>query len=168
MTSQAEENISKRMQARYDEITALTDATCAAHLDDAYAQRCRELAAKFCRRRPSPLELGHAKTWAAAIIRTIGQINFLAGKRQTPHLPDADLCERMGVDKSSMQNKARQIHNMLNINHINFHGGRPGRMEDIPMTWLILVNSIIVDARTMPREVQEEAYRKGLIPYLPK
>jgi hypothetical protein len=35
------------------------------------------------------------------------------------------------------------------------------------MAWLISVNGFIVDARTMPPEVQAEAYRKGLIPYMP-
>ncbi len=32
----------------------------------------------------------------------------------------------------------------------------------------VMVNGIIVDVRTMPREVQEIAYRQGLIPYLPE
>jgi hypothetical protein len=29
------------------------------------------------------------------------------------------------------------------------------------------VNGFVVDARRLQREVQEEAYRKGLIPYVP-
>lgn len=29
------------------------------------------------------------------------------------------------------------------------------------------VNGFIIDIRTAPREVQELAYRKGLIPYIP-
>ena len=33
--------------------------------------------------------------------------------------------------------------------------------------WLIMVNGYIVDVRSMPREVQELAYQKGLIPYMP-
>jgi hypothetical protein len=36
------------------------------------------------------------------------------------------------------------------------------------MAWMIMVDGFILDARTMPREVQEVAYRKGLIPYIPK
>jgi hypothetical protein len=35
------------------------------------------------------------------------------------------------------------------------------------VVWLIQVNGLIVDARHMPRGVQEEAFRLGLIPYLP-
>jgi hypothetical protein len=29
------------------------------------------------------------------------------------------------------------------------------------------VNGLIIDARSAPRFIQEEAYRKGLIPYIP-
>jgi hypothetical protein len=40
-------------------------------------------------------------------------------------------------------------------------------MEDNPMAWMIMVNGFVVDVRSMPRDVQEAAYAKGLIPYLP-
>jgi hypothetical protein len=30
-----------------------------------------------------------------------------------------------------------------------------------------MVNGLIVDARSLPRPMQEEAFRKGLIPYVP-
>ena len=32
---------------------------------------------------------------------------------------------------------------------------------------MVSVNGLIVDVRRMPRAIQEEAYRKGLIPYIP-
>jgi hypothetical protein len=35
------------------------------------------------------------------------------------------------------------------------------------MAWMIMVNGFVVDVRQMPRDVQEVAYAKGLIPYLP-
>ena len=35
------------------------------------------------------------------------------------------------------------------------------------MVWMIEVNGFVVDARHLRREIQEEAYRKGLIPYVP-
>jgi hypothetical protein len=36
-----------------------------------------------------------------------------------------------------------------------------------PMAWMISVDGFIVDARTMPPEVQAEARRRGRIPDLP-
>jgi hypothetical protein len=36
------------------------------------------------------------------------------------------------------------------------------------MIWMVMVNGFIMDIRSAPLELQEEALRKGLIPYLPK
>jgi hypothetical protein len=36
-----------------------------------------------------------------------------------------------------------------------------------PLVWMAEVNGYLVDLRTMPREVQEIAFEKGLIPYIP-
>jgi hypothetical protein len=41
-------------------------------------------------------------------------------------------------------------------------------MERNPKAWMITVNGFIVDVRNQPKEIQEIAYEKGLIPYLPK
>jgi hypothetical protein len=35
------------------------------------------------------------------------------------------------------------------------------------MVWMLSVNGVILDARNLPRELQEEAFEKGLIPYIP-
>jgi len=43
----------------------------------------------------------------------------------------------------------------------------PSMVDSNPLIWMIQVNGLIVDARHMPLEIQEEALRKGLIPYIP-
>ena len=35
------------------------------------------------------------------------------------------------------------------------------------MAWMIQLNGLITDARHLPRDIQKEAFRKGLIPYIP-
>jgi hypothetical protein len=44
---------------------------------------------------------------------------------------------------------------------------RPSKMEDNPLAWMIMVDGFVVDVRRMSRAVQEVAYEKGLIPYIP-
>ncbi|MBI2828320.1 MAG: hypothetical protein HYX77_03475, partial [Acidobacteria bacterium] len=44
---------------------------------------------------------------------------------------------------------------------------RRALLESNPLAWMISVNGFIVDARTMPPEVQQAARRRGLIPDLP-
>ena len=43
----------------------------------------------------------------------------------------------------------------------------PSRIDDNPLIWMISVNGFIIDAREAPREIQEEAFLKGIIPYIP-
>jgi hypothetical protein len=36
-----------------------------------------------------------------------------------------------------------------------------------PLVWMAELNGLVVDLRDMPRDVQEIAFAKGLIPYVP-
>jgi hypothetical protein len=43
----------------------------------------------------------------------------------------------------------------------------PSRLDSNPMVWMLQVNGMIVDIRHMLREVQVEAFERGMIPYIP-
>jgi len=43
----------------------------------------------------------------------------------------------------------------------------PRKIAQNPLVWMVTVNGMIVDIRHMPLEIQEIAYEKGLIPYVP-
>jgi hypothetical protein len=43
----------------------------------------------------------------------------------------------------------------------------PSQLDQNPLAWLITVDGLVLDARDAAREIQEEALRLGLIPYLP-
>ena len=43
---------------------------------------------------------------------------------------------------------------------------RVAMLERHPMAWIVQVNRFLVDARTLPEELQDEARRRGLIPDL--
>jgi hypothetical protein len=40
-------------------------------------------------------------------------------------------------------------------------------MDANPMVWMVEVDGFIRDARSLPLQIQEIAYAKGLIPYIP-
>ena len=69
--------------------------------------------------------------------------------------------------ESTGQGKAKAIRDLLKIRQFDFHWMLRQRVEESPMAWMISVNGFIVDARRLKREVQEEGFRKGLIPYVP-
>jgi hypothetical protein len=161
------ERIPKKLRPRYEEIMALIDEVCDAHLNEEYAQLARRLAAKLSRKRPSPLEGSTVRTWAGAILYTLGRVNFLFDKNQSPHLSADDLADAVGRSKSTLSNKARDIERMFNIGVMEPEWTLPSRMDSNPMAWFISVDGMIMDARHLPRHIQEAAYEKGLIPYIP-
>ena len=78
-----------------------------------------------------------------------------------------ELCAWFGVATSTGANKANQIKKMMHIDHFSHEWILPDLVDKHPMAWMISVNGFIVDARSLPRNFQEEAFRKGLIPYIP-
>jgi hypothetical protein len=166
--SSKSEKVPKQMQDTFNEIVALTDKVCADHLDEEYAQLARQATAALCRQRPSPLATGNARSWACGIVYALGFVNFLFDKSQTPAMSAADLCAAFGVSTSTGSAKSRAVRDALSMHQMDPQWCRPSKMEDNLFAWLITVNGMIVDARYMPREVQEIAYEKGLIPYIPE
>ncbi len=151
----------------YDEIITATDAFCLRHLDEEYAVLCAKLAAKLARKRPSPLVRGDRGIWAAGIVYAIGRINFLADPSQTPHMRTDTMAELLGVKQTTMANKGRLIIDTLNIGLMDPEFSRSEIIDRNPMTWFLEVDGLIVDARQLPELLQVEAWRRGLIPYVP-
>jgi len=77
------------------------------------------------------------------------------------------LCELFGIGKSTATAKARCIEQMIGIGQLDPRWTLPSKMEDNPFIWLLNLNGFPVDIRTAPLELQEDAFRKGFIPYIP-
>jgi hypothetical protein len=167
MSARDEYSVPREMREKYEAVTKSTDEFCREHLNEEYAELSRKMAAALSRKRPSPLESGRARSWAAGIVYALGRVNFLSDDSQEPHMNMGELCERIGVSQSTASNKSREIWNRLDLVQLHPDWCLPSMLEDNPLAWMIEVNGLVVDARIMPKEVQEEAYRLGLIPYVP-
>ena len=151
---------------RAQAIIDVTDAACDEHLDEEYGRLARRLVARLARKRPSPLARGEARIWAAGAIYAVGQVNFLFDSTQTPHLTAKALAERLGVVQATMANKAGLINRTLDIGIFEPELTRIGMLEQHLMAWIVEVDGFLVDARTLPADLQDEARRRGLIPDL--
>jgi hypothetical protein len=161
------ETVPEAMRSKFEEITQLTDAFCTQYLNQEYAQLCRYLTAALCRKRPSPLSSGKANTWACGIVHAIGMVNFLFDSSQQPHMKATDIYSAFGIGQSTGQGKSKQIRDLMDMHQMDPNWSLPSLIDRNPLAWMISVNGLLVDARRMPRSIQEEAFRKGLIPYLP-
>ncbi len=148
-------------------IIELIERFCREHLNEEYAALSVELAQKLARKRPSPLMSGSPSTWASGIVRTIGWVNFLHDKSQVPYMRLSDIDARLDVSESAGAAKSSAIRKLLNIHQLDPNWCLPSRRDDNPLIWMLAVNGIVMDIRHAPRQVQEIAFNKGLIPYIP-
>lgn len=97
---------------------------------------------------------GDARIWAAGAIYAVGQVNFLFDRSQTPHVTAKQLTEALGVVQTTMANKAGIINRALGIGMFEPDLTRVATIEQHPMAWLVEVDGFILDARTLPPELQ--------------
>ncbi len=159
--------IPREIRERYEAVIGITDGFCREYLNEEYANLCRKMAVVLSRKRPSLLESGRTRSWAAGIIYVLGRVNFLSDDSREPYMKLSDLCEKTGVSQSNASNKSREIWYRLDLMQLHPDWCLPSMLEKNPLAWFVEVNGLPVDARMMPVEVQEEAYRLGLIPYVP-
>ena len=117
--------------------------------------------------RPSPLLSGKPESWASGIVRVVGWVNFIGDPSLPHHMTMTDIDDGMGVSEATGSAKAKAIRDLIKTHPLDPEWTLPSRMEENPMVWMIQVNGLIVDARHLPRGIQDEAVRTGLIPYIP-
>lgn len=161
------EKVPKQMQQIFDSIVSLTDDFCKQYLNNEYLQLARQATAALCRKRPSPLVRGNTNTWASGIIYALGYVNFLFDPSQTPHMNATNLCDGFRVSKSTGSSYSKKVRDALKMYQLDPTWCLPSKLDDNPMAWTIMYNGFMVDARSLPREIQEIAFLKGLIPYIP-
>ena len=160
-------SVPKSMQATYDATMRLTDEVCAKHLNAEYRDLARDMAAALCRKRPSPLASGQPRTWACAILYELGRVNFLSDRSTQPHMTLAELRAAFGASQATASAKARVIEDALRVRPFDPEWTLPSLRDQNPLVWMAEVDGLLVDLRQMPREVQEIAFEKGMIPYIP-
>jgi Domain of unknown function (DUF6398)/Plasmid pRiA4b ORF-3-like protein len=161
------EDVPKAMEEKYNSIVALTNEFARQYLNEEYAQLIRQATAKLCRKRPSPLEKGQAKTWAGGITHAIGMVNFLYDSSQTPHVSVNKLYEWFGIAPGTGQTKSKLVRDTLKIRQFDPDWSLASLVEGNPLTWMLSVNGLLIDIRKAPIGAQMEAYRRGFIPYIP-
>jgi hypothetical protein len=78
-----------------------------------------------------------------------------------------DIDHYLGTSPSSGAAKLAAIRKLLRIRQLDPDWTLPSRLYDNPLVWMLEVNGLIMDIRRCPREAQEVAFEKGLIPYIP-
>lgn len=159
--------IPKEMQKTYEEISQLLIDYSSEYLNKEYEELCLHALEKLCRKRPSPLKSGTTNGWAAGIVHAIGSNNFIFDRSQPIHMTAKKLAAPFGVAASTASSKASAIKKLLKIDYSRAEWCLPSMAASNPMLWMVSINGFLLDARTLPVEMQRICYEKGLIPFVP-
>ena len=161
-------SIPKGMLPVYESIVGLTDDVCDRQLNSEYRDLARAMTGALCRKRPSPLSSGRPRTWAGGYRLCSGTDQFswrpIVSSVHGNVRPMRRIRSRR---KHRPRQGARSSRKALGIGPFDpeVDASKPPRKN--PLVWMAEVNGLLVDLRTMPREVQEAAFAKGMIPYIP-
>jgi len=166
------EELDSTHHAPFLEVISHTDPYCADHLapiEHEYHCTARIMAARLCqdgmigaKKKVSP------QVWAAAIVATIGFINYLDDPAFPPIRTAAEIAAAFGVSASSMQARSREIRKALNLSRFEPEWTLPSLQIANPRIWMLKTTTgIVVDIRTRPRKEQVQAYKADLIPFVP-
>ena len=164
--------VEPKFRARFVAIVERTDAYCMSNLEPLqheYRRFCRVMGVALCGE-GSPMVEGKTgpEGWAAAIVATLGFVNFLSDPETPPVRTMAQVAAGFGVSESSMHAKSKKIREIFDLMQFNPTWTLPSLLERNPLVWMLETRSgVIVDIRSRPREEQVAAFEAGLIPFVP-
>lgn len=160
-------HVPKAMEPIFQAVTAITGEFCRVHLDGHYADLACKAAAMLARKSPSPLMSGKAKSWAGGILYALAKVNHLGGGEGQPFSSLGEMCDRLGMGRSTGVAKGGEVIAALKIRPLDSKWLHPEVLANDPQAWLIDAGGMIVDARQLPLDLQQQAFRLGLIPFVP-
>lgn len=133
----------------------MTNEFCTQKLDDEYRQLCEKLIKKLGRKRDVPFQRGKLEIWAAAVIHTIGSINFLFDKSFEPYITVEQLNAYFGTNNSTVSNKSRDIKKMLKLGYFNPEFSTQSMTASNPFNEMVIIDGFMVPLDTLPEDLQE-------------
>jgi|SRR5690625_70634 len=145
----------KDIKVRESKLLEMTGIFCSQKLDDDYFKLSEKLIKKMGRKRDVPFKRGKLEIWAAAVVYTIGSINFLFDKSFEPYIKSQDISDFFGTKNSTVSNKAGQIRKMFDLTMFDNEFATKRSKETNPFNDLVMVDGLIVPLSSIPENLQE-------------
>lgn len=147
-----------------EQIIGLVSEFCSSKLNEEYSQLCIMLAMTLDDLPQAPMLRGREQIWAAAIVYTVGGLNFLGDKSFEPYLPSSDIYDYFGTSGSTVSAKSRMIMDLLDLHRLDNRFATRRMKEWNPLNSMIMVDDMIVPIDALPEEIQKlvrEARERG-------
>jgi hypothetical protein len=133
----------------------MTAKFCNKKLNDEYRELTEKMIKKLSKKRNVPFLSGRIEIWAAAIIYSLGQINFLFDKKSQPFSTADEISGFFGQSKSSVSQKAKVIRDLLKLNYSDNEFSLKSIQESNPFNEMVSIDGFIVPISSLPPDMQE-------------
>lgn len=133
----------------------LTRNFCIQNLNEEYAELCVGLIKKMGRKREVPFKRGKPEIWAAAVIHTIGSLNFLFDSSFEPYITSKNIHDHFGTKSSTVSNKAAEIKKMFKLWYYNSEFSTGYMHQKNPFSDLIMVDDLMLPLDSLPEYMQQ-------------
>lgn len=137
------------------QLLELTGIFCAQNLNDEYYELCEKLIKKMGRKREVPFKRGRLEIWAAAVVQTIGSINFLFDKSFEPYLNSKQINDHFQTKATTVSNKARVIKEMFDLWYYSPEFSTRAMEQNNPFNNIVMVDDLFVPIESLPEEMQQ-------------
>lgn len=148
------------IEEKSQKLIEMTGKFCREFLDEDYRQLCEKLIKKMSRKRAVPFLSGRTEIWAAAVVYSLGSINFLFDKSFKPFATAEDICNYFGTTRSTTSQKAKVIRDMFKMGYYDPEFSTAHMKDNSPFSNLVMVNGLIVPKESLPPEIQEMLRRE--------
>ncbi|NEN22794.1 hypothetical protein G3O08_04675 [Cryomorpha ignava] len=148
------------IKKRETELIEMTGTFCSEKLNANYAQLSVKLIKKMGRKHDVPFKRGKLEIWAAAVVYTIGSINFLFDKSFEPFILATDISDYFDTKNTSVSQKAASIKKMFNLTIYDDEFATDQMEANDPFKDMVMVDGFIMKLSKMPAEIQEQVKKE--------
>ncbi len=155
----------KTKNPKVEQIIGMVREFCNERLNEEYGQLCVELVMTLDDLPKSPLCRGREEIWAAAIVYTIGRLNFLFDKSFEPYIRSSEIFEHFGTAGSTVSAKSGMIVDTLDLHILDNRFATQRQMEWNPLNSIVMVDDMIAFIEDLPVEIRhviKEANKNGV------
>ena len=149
----------QQIQEKQEQILTLIKPFCTEKLNDEYYEISERLIKKLGRKRTVPFMTGQVEIWAAAVIHTIGTVNFLFDKSSKPYCSLDDINDFFGTKKTTTGGKSKIIRDLLKIKQFDNEFATQDMQESNPYNKYVMVDGFMMPISALPEDLQEVAYQ---------
>ncbi len=144
------------------QLIEMTAEFCEEHLNDEYQDLSEKLILKMSRKWDVPFRYGRLDIWAAAVVYSLGQINFLFDDSFEPYMSASDVCDLFGSNQSTTSQKAKRIRDMFRMSYFDSEFSTERMREENPLGNLMVTeHGLIIPINLNDNEEQSTSQDSG-------